>query len=154
MDTNAKHEISSGDITHQMVVTNQMHKRMLDFAVKDSGMHRAQHRMLMTLAEGDFDSQVDIAEYLEVTPATIAVALKKLRQDGLIRQKVRKEDNRRNMVKLTDKGMAIVDEGHEFFASIDEQMYKGFTEEERKNLKDYLSRVYDNMEEMKSKMEG
>lgn len=143
------------DITHQMIVTNQMHRRMLECNLEGSGIHRAQHRLLMTLAKNSFASQVELARYLEVSAATIAVSLKALKKAGYITQKIREEDNRRNFVELTEKGRVLVDESCEFFDMLDQQMYQGFTQEERRELCDYLSRVYRNLERLKNAaMEG
>lgn len=143
------------DITHQMVVTNQMHRRVLECNLEGIGIHRAQHRLLMTLAKHSFSSQVELARYLEVSAASIAVALKALKRAGLITQKIREEDNRRNFVELTEKGRVMVEESCEFFDALDQQMYQGFSEEEKQKLCDYLDRVYKNLERLKNAaMEG
>lgn len=143
------------DITHQMVVTNQMHRRMLECSLEGTGIHRAQHRLLMTLAKNSFASQVELARYLEVSAATIAVSLKALKKAGYITQKIREEDNRRNFVELTDKGRVLVEESCEFFDTVDQQMYQGFSPEEKRRLCDYLSRIYRNLERLKKEaMEG
>lgn len=138
------------DITHQMIVTNQMHKRMLECNLKGSGIHRAQHRLLMILAKHSFASQVELARYLEVSAATIAVSLKTLKKAGFITQKIREEDNRRHFVELTEKGRNMVEQSCEFFDTLDQQMYQGFSQEEKQELCNYLSRVYRNLEKLKN----
>lgn len=131
-----------------MILTNQMHRRLIEKKLEGTGIHRAQHRLLMSLADNQFVSQVDLARHLEVTPATIAVSLKSMEKDGLICRKVKGEDNRANFVELTEKGKRIVEDSREYFDSVDEQMYQGFSQEERKELSNYLDRVYDNMNQM------
>lgn len=131
-----------------MIVTNQMHRRMLECKLENSGIHRAQHRLLITLSEKSFASQVELARYLEVSPATIAVSLKTLKREGLIVQRMREEDNRRNFVELTEKGRKHVEESYEFFDALDQQMYQGFTLEEKQRLCDYLDRIYNNIERL------
>lgn len=155
MDKEENKNLRSRDITHQMIVTNQMHRRMLECNLEGSGIHRAQHRLLMTLAKNSFSSQVELARYLEVSAASIAVALKALKRAGLITQKSREEDNRRNFVELTEKGRHMVEESCEFFDTLDQQMYQGFSEVEKERLCDYLERVYKNLERLKkAAMEG
>lgn len=150
-----KDDLRGRDITHQMVVTNQMHRRMLEYSLEGTGIHRAQHRLLMTLAKNSFASQVELARYLEVSAATIAVSLKALKKAGYITQRIREEDNRRNFVELTDKGRVLVEESCEFFDTVDQQMYQGFSQEEKRELCDYLSRIYRNLERLKKEaMEG
>lgn len=147
--------LQARDVTHRMVVTSQMHRRMLECNLEGSGIHRAQHRLLMTLAKHPFSSQVELARDLEVSAATIAVALKALKKAGLITQKIREEDNRRNFVELTEKGRVMVEESCEFFDALDQQMYQGFSEQEKQRLCDYLDRIYGNLERLKNAaMEG
>ena len=76
MQEQKKKKIRSRDITHRMIVMNQMHRRMLECNLEGTGIHRAQHRLLMTLAKHSFASQVELAKFLEISPASVAVALK------------------------------------------------------------------------------
>lgn len=147
------------DVTHRMIVTNQMHRRMLEKNLDGTGIHRAQHRLLMTLACDQFRSQVELARKLEVSPAAIAVALKSLEKAGLISKTAKQEDNRVNFVELTQEGRKNVEESREFFDTLDQEMYRGFSEKEREELCSYLDRIYANMERMaseqiKQRMEG
>ena len=48
-----------------------------------------------------------------------------------------------------------MEESCEYFDAIDQQMYQGFTEEEKQKLCEYLDRIYCNMERLKkAAMEG
>ncbi len=155
MPENTNNVLLARDITHRMIVTNQMHRRMLECNLEKISIHRAQHRLLMTLAKNSFTSQVELARYLEVSAATIAVSLKALKKAGLISQKMREDDNRRNFVELTEEGRTLVEESCEYFDWLDQQMYQGFTEEEKQHLCNYLDRIYSNMERLKqAAMEG
>ena len=141
MQEQKKKKIRSRDITHRMIVMNQMHRRMLECNLEGTGIHRAQHRLLMTLAKHSFASQVELAKFLEISPATVAVALKALKKSEYITQKMREEDNRRNFVELTEKGRKLVEESCDFFDMLDEQMYVGFSESEKEQLCDYFDRI-------------
>ena len=65
MQEQKKKKIRSRDITHRMIVMNQMHRRMLECNLEGTGIHRAQHRLLMTLAKHSFASQVELAKFSE-----------------------------------------------------------------------------------------
>ena len=142
------------EVTHHMIVTNQMHRRMLECNLEGTGIHRAQHRLLMTLAKKSFSSQVELARYLEVSPATIAVSLKALKKAELIIKTAKEEDNRINFVELTEKGRKIVEDSCGFFDALDEQMYQGFGQDELGLLCCYFERIYNNMERMAKKNHG
>lgn len=135
------------EVTHRMVLTNQMHKKLLEKRVDGFGLHRAQHRLLMTLACKKFSSQVDLAKHLEVSPATIAVTLKAMEKAGLINKRMRREDNRVNFVELTEAGKKIVEESGEVFQALDQTMYRGFSEKEREQLGHFFDRMYENMQQ-------
>lgn len=139
------------EVTHHLIVTNQMHRRMLECNLEGTGIHRAQHRLLLTLSKKSFASQVELARYLEVSPATIAVSLKALKKAELIMKTAKEEDNRINFVELTEKGRKMVEESCGFFDALDEQMYQGFEQEELRQLCQYLDRMYENMERMAKK---
>ena len=48
-----------------------------------------------------------------------------------------------------------MEESCEYFDTVDQQMYQGFTEDEKRNLCEYLDRIYSNMERLKNAaMEG
>ena len=134
------------ELTHLMILSNQNHKKALERSLDSFGLHRAQHRLLMTLACDCFLSQVELAKSLEVSPATIAVTLKSLEKAGLISRRVYREDNRANFVELTDAGERIVEESREVFWALDEKMYRGFSEEEKEQLCHFLERIYENMQ--------
>lgn len=139
------------EVTRRMILTNQMHKRMLENNLEGTGIHRAQHRLLMTLACDRCRSQVELARRLEVSPATIAVSLKSLEKAGLIRKQMHQEDNRAKFVELTEAGRKIVEDSRDFFDMLDQQMYQGFTREERKQLSYFLERMYENMQKAAEK---
>ncbi len=139
------------ELTRRMILTNQMHKRVLEKNLEGTGIHRGQHRLLMALACDQFQSQVELARKLEVTPATIAVSLKSLEKTGMIDRRTRQEDNRVNFVELTERGRQIVEMSRDFFDMLDRQMYQGFTEDDRIQFSRYLKRIYQNMQEMAEK---
>lgn len=136
------------EVTHRMIMTSQMHRRMLEKNMEGTGIHRAQHRLLMTLSDSHFLSQVELARHLGVSAATIAVSLKSMEKEGLICRKAKSEDNRANFVELTERGKQIAEQSKAYFDALDEQMYQGFTGEERKRLSEFLDRIYNNMEQM------
>lgn len=131
-----------------IIFVGQMHRKKIEKLVDGTGLHRAQHRMLMTLSENEFSSQAELAKELEVSTATVAVSLKKLERDGYIQKKAKEDDSRVNFVKLTDKGKEVVEGSREIFEYIDKQVIKGFSEEDLVFLRKCLWRMYENLSEI------
>ena len=79
---------------------NQIHRRKIEKLLDGTGLHRAQHRMLMTLSDCPVTSQVELANILEVSAATVAVSLKKLEKGGYIQKTQQEQDSRVRFVEL------------------------------------------------------
>lgn len=140
--------LSAADPIKLLVFVSRQHRRTLEKLVGTSGLHRAQHRMLMTLADREFDSQSELAHMLDVSTATVAVSLKKLERDGYIRRGSKEGDSRANFIQLTAQGEQIVHSSRKIFEHIDHQAVKGFTGEELALLESYLRRIYNNLSEI------
>ena len=131
-----------------IIFINQMHRKKLERLLEGTGLHRAQHRLLMTLSEGEFESQAELAAVLEISTATVAVSLKKLERDGYIQKTTKKDDSRAKFVSLTDKGEDVVARSREIFAYMDQSVIRGFSEEELVTLRKFLKQMYDNVKEI------
>lgn len=131
-----------------MIFINQLHRKKMERLLEGTGLHRAQHRLLMTLSEGEFESQAELAAVLEISTATVAVSLKKLERDGYIQKTTKKDDSRAKFVSLTEKGEDIVARSREIFTYMDQSVIQGFSEEELVTLRKFLKQMYDNVKEI------
>jgi len=113
-----------------MLKINKMHHEMVESKAKEIGLHRTQHRILMHLSrDGMLPSQKELADRLDITPAAVTVALRKIEQDGYV-ERTLGHDSRYNELKITEKGRALVDRTRELFMIADTAMFDGFTDEE------------------------
>lgn len=131
-----------------MIFVNQMHRRKMEEFLNGTGIHRAQHRLLMTLSENEFESQSELAYTLDISTATVAVSLKKLERDGYIQKLVKEQDSRANFVKLTLKGEEVVEKSKKRIEDLEKQMMDGFSEEELITLRRFLRHIYNNLSEI------
>lgn len=113
-----------------MIKTDRLHKALIDSRVKEIGIHRTQHRILMHLArDGMLPSQKELADRLDITPAAVTGALKKIEQDGYV-ERTLGHDTRYNELKITEKGRDLVNRTRRLFSAADMAMFDGFTNEE------------------------
>lgn len=113
-----------------MIKVNKLHRAMIDMQTKEIGIHRTQHRILIHLdKDGALPSQRELAAKLDITPAAVTVALKKLENDGYI-ERTLGQDTRYNEIKITEKGRELLDRTHELFLRVDSAMLEGFSNEE------------------------
>lgn len=127
-----------------LIFISQLHRRKMERLLEGTGLHRAQHRMLMKLSDGQFTSQIELANVLEVSAATVAVSLKKLEKGGYIQKSLQEHDSRVRFVELTEKGHRVVDESKKIFHDMDGKMLEGFDEQELDTLHTLLGRMYHN----------
>lgn len=94
---------------------------------------------------GRAGSQRDLARRMHLSPATVATSLKTLERDGYVDRRVDENDARRNRVRLTDKGREAVRLCNQAFHSVDEQLIRDFSPEEKEQLIAFLRRMVKNM---------
>jgi MarR family multiple gene transcriptional regulator MgrA len=74
-------------------------------------------------------SQKELADHLQITPAAVTGALKKLEQSGYISRTLG-HDNRFNELEITEKGREVVEMSKVIFMSTDKSLFEGFSSEE------------------------
>ena len=134
------------ELVHLLHIVDRNFKRSIDKKVGSTGVYRSQHKLLMMLGRHPDCSQTELAEKMEVSPAAIAVSLKKLEKGGFVSRQCHENDNRVNYVKVTEKGRKAIEVSIRYFQEIDEAMFADFTDEEIERLGGYLHRVIANGE--------
>ena len=126
----------------------RLHRLAIERRVRQTGVYRSQHQILMFIAANPDATQKEIARLHETSPATIAVSLKKLEKAGYIRRVVDQEDNRCNRLQVTEKGQLVVNQSHIIFRQIEEEMFAGFSQEDFRDLDQLLGRINGNINRM------
>lgn len=109
------------------------------------GLSPGQPKVLRCLYTNGPCSQKALASYCEVDPSAICRMLDNLEKNGFLRRQPSKTDRRTGEVSLTDKGITAFETWENQCLLLEEQMLKGFSQEEKDNLADYLARAYRNM---------
>ena len=124
------------------------HHACVERRLGDLGVHHSQHRMLVQLVkrQEDTPSQKELAEIMGISPAAVTTTLKRLEKEELITRSATDEDNRRNEIRITEKGLAKVMEGREIFETVDRAMFEGFSEAEMATLLDFMARIDRNLD--------
>lgn len=122
----------------------RMHHTLCENTVSRLGIHRSQHMLLVRLYKKDGQTQKELAEALQVSPAAVAVSLKKLAGEGFIR-KGAAEDGRVNRIYITESGKESVENTRRFFDAIDANMFSTVTEEELAALYPILQKIEENL---------
>lgn len=116
---------------HSFMHTNRMHRAAIERKLADLGIHRTQHMMLLDIKKnGGIGTQRALAERFDISPAAVAVTLKKLEEGGYIARRAGAHDSRCKEVRLTERGEEILRSSYEAFTAVDLAMFADFTEDE------------------------
>ncbi len=135
----------SEHLSWKIIHISHKHRHVMEKLFDSTGVFQGQHRMLMCISDNDFYSQKEIAAHMKISTATVAVSLKKLEKGGYIEKIVDEKDNRLNKIVLTNKAKAIVNDSKKMFDTVEANMFKNFSDEEKKQFKEYLERIEGNL---------
>jgi DNA-binding MarR family transcriptional regulator len=133
---------------HAFISADILHRRTIEQWANDAGMHRSGHRMLMHLTRcGNTPTQKDLAKHFDISPAAVAVTLKKLESDGYIEREkcASSSDSRYNEIKITERGKEAALASRKFFHHVDSEAFKNFTADELETFTALLERMQENL---------
>lgn len=127
----------------------RMQHRIIEARVRRLGIHPSQHILLMHLSQmGRFPSQTQIAQELDVSPASVARTLKSLEANGYIERCGSDVDGRRNEIAITAKGEEMVRRSREIFDRLEAATFENFSDAELDCLEALLGKVMANLRRM------
>ncbi|MDO5422970.1 MAG: MarR family transcriptional regulator [Eubacteriales bacterium] len=143
----------------QEIRIQETHIRKLEFRFMRSkldreNLYRGDPRLLMTVAEHDGQTQIEIAKKLCVKPATLTVMLKRMESAGLIIRRPSPKDQRSQLVYITEEGKAVSERTRELLTEAVAEIYEGLTEEELAAHKKILEKIRGNLERLAGEEPG
>ena len=94
------------------------------------GIHSGQGSLLSALDILGPCSQKELADFRQVSPATISVMLGRMESRGLIRRIPSEEGGKRNQISLTQPGKAMADALRSYMPQEADKVFAGLSEEE------------------------
>lgn len=104
-------------------------------------IHWGQEPILEYLCTHSDSSQKDIAQFLHVTPASIALSTKRMEKSGLITKISDTQNLRRNVINITEKGKKTQSMCSQRRDSIVEHMFQGFSEKDLEIFSSYFDKI-------------
>lgn len=101
--------------------------------------------VLLFVLDNDGCTQVELANFLRVTPASVALSTKRMQKAGYLDKAVDEYNLRRNKLHVTPLGRQLAADCKDAFDALDREAFKGFSEEELETFAGYLDRVATNM---------
>ena len=140
---------STDDLELVFRAVGKMHKRCLSKEMDSHGLSKVGQPMILFMLRNHGVAagcdQKGFSEALGVSPATVAVSIRRMEKAGLVCKSIDPNDKRRNHLAITEKGLHLVEDCVRAFHYVDQGMFKGFSEEERKQLEGSYRRMMENL---------
>ena len=131
---------------HYLLMANHfMIQKALVTSVKDTGLTSGQPKVLDYLKDHNGAVQKDIAAGCHIEPASLTAILNGMETKGLIERRLCPDNHRFYNVYLTETGRLYVSRLENEFDTIESYALQNFSEADKEQLIEYLSRIYSQM---------
>ena len=114
------------------------------------GLYVGQPQLLTYVRDHPGCTQIEIAEALGVSSASIAFSTKRLQKAGYLMKQVNNLNMRCNKLYVTRDGEEVLDRFKDVYDEMNLEMFEGFTWKEIELLASFVERANNNMEKMLS----
>ena len=141
------------EINDLLMCIDRRRRQIGESAMAALDIQPSQHFVLVWLKHmGRAASQARLAELMQVSPASVARNLKALDRDGYIARSGG-ADGRCNEIAITEKGEQMLSQSLGLFRGLDARCYTDFTGEELAQLGILLSRMLNNLNQIRQENE-
>lgn len=133
-------------LVHELILISVIHRYHITKSALSVGLYFGQPNMLEFILEHDACSQKELATALHISPASAAISLKRMEKAELITRTPDDKDPRKNHISVTVKGKNALSEFRKICDTTDENMFRGFSAEDREELHRLLSRLHENLD--------
>lgn len=141
---------NSDSVDFLLVQVCRLHYQRAHELLETINLYRGQPPVLHLLYQQEGMTQTELAERMQVTPATINKMLQRMEKNGFVERRPDPEDQRRSRVYLTEAGRAVQGQVRAIFRKIEVETFSGFSGEELSQLRAYLERIRNNLAQSSS----
>jgi len=134
-------------ILYTLVEICKTHRVRIDKMLKAHGVASGQEMFILSLWRAEGATHAQLAEQMQVQPASISMSLNRMEKAGLIVRRQDEEDLRVWRVYLTEQGRALRQALGEVWMQAEAETIKGLSLEERLLLRRLLIHIYHNINE-------
>ena len=129
----------------RIILLSMLRRRMMHGVNSEKEVVPGQYPLLNYLSKNPDASQQDLANMLFVSPASVAQSTKRLQSAGMLEKMSDPDNLRKNRLRVTPAGQAVVESFHKLADQVDRQTFEGFSEEEEAQLLTLLNRMIQNL---------
>lgn len=124
---------------------SRLHRHRAHELLEKLGLYRGQPPVMFALQKQDGLTHSELAEQLGIAPATTTKMIQRMERAGFVQRRPDAHDQRVSRVYLTRAGRAVHAELEAIFQQMETETFRGFSEEERMVLRDFLLRLRENL---------
>jgi len=132
-------------LDHLLAQVCRLHHSRARTLLHGLGLYRGQAPALHALWEQEGLMHSELAAQMHVTPATITKMIQRMEKAGFVERRPDPQDQRVSRVYLTDAGRAIRAQVHQVLDALEDEIFAGFTLEERVLLRRFLLQIRENL---------
>ena len=133
-------------LVSKLMRVNRLHRSVIQTHTGDFQIQRSGHMMLLFIMNSPTPpSQKKIAEFFKITPAAVAMSLKKMEGYGLIERTVSDGDSRVNLITVSEKGRELLERTRQTFEAADKAMLDGIPDKELDKMSGILDKLINNL---------
>lgn len=136
------------ELSGQLHLLNVCERYIIDRRLEEGGIYFGQPPILRFLRENPNATQKDIADSLQISPASVAVSVKRMEKAGIISRETDKDDARRNNLSLTEKGIELEEFAMRTFRAVDDAKLSSLSEEEISLMLSVIKKMTVNLSEL------
>lgn len=135
------------ELVAQMDRVHILHRIFIQREAAGAGLYFGQMPILEYVLGHDRCTQKEAADYLQISPPSVATSVKRMQKTGLITKTGDASDLRYNRLSVTPTGRERAKECRERFDRVDDRMFAGFSEGDCAALMGFLGRMAENLAE-------
>lgn len=133
------------ELASKLKMINLLRRIFVQKSQPDIELYFGQLPILEYIRENDGCTQIEIAEKLCVTPASISTSTKRLQKAGLLTKKTDPDNLRCNRLSITPEGIVRCDNNRKSVDRLYALMFKDLSDEELSTLDATLSKIIKNL---------
>ncbi len=130
----------------KMDKTYMVRRGVMSKLAADAGLYAGQLPIIAYVNHHPGCTQKELADWLGVSAASVALSTKRLQKQGLIDKTVDETNLRRNMLSVTEKGREVAFTHRRNAGIFDDRMLEGVTDEELQTLARVMDKMLANMQ--------
>ncbi len=121
----------------------QLHDRIFERLLLENGMEISggQGRILFILWQRDYLTISEISEKTSLAKNTVSIVIDGMVNKGFVERKINPQNRRQSIVSLTEYAKSLQAKYEAVSRQMNLLFYEGFSEQEQKQLEQYLARI-------------